>query len=217
MGYSRAGFDVVGVDIKHQKNYPFEFIQGDALDYLREHGAEFDAIHASPPCQAYTSLQRMPNTRKDHPQLVDATREALEATGLPWVIENVPGAPLIEPAVLCGTMFGLGDDELELRRHRLFETNWEMGLTPQCCHTKKRSCAVYGNHGGRHRRVAQITGDSGGTSTRDKWTPRVSAAQGRAVMGIEWMTWAELAQAIPPAFTEFIGRRLMVELCGATR
>ena len=116
MGYSRAGFEVVGVDIAAQPRYPFEFIQGDAIEYVKEHGHEYDAIHASPPCQAYTNAQKI--MRNDHPELLEPTREALNATGLPWVIENVPGAPLIEPIELCGGMFGL-----RTYRHRLFESS----------------------------------------------------------------------------------------------
>ena len=125
MGYHRAGFtEIVGVDNRPQKNYPFTFVQGDALEYLAAHGAAFDVIHASPPCQKYTTLRGMWNHKPDHPDLVDPTRQLLRALGKPSVIENVPGAPLRRGAVmLCGTMFGLGtaDGRAELRRHRYFE------------------------------------------------------------------------------------------------
>jgi DNA (cytosine-5)-methyltransferase 1 len=105
MGYSLAGFNVVGVDIKPQPRYPFEFHQADAIEYVQAHGREFDAIHASPPCQAYSMTQRIAG--KTHPDLVGATRAALQATGKPYVIENVPGAPLVDPVLLVGSMFGL--------------------------------------------------------------------------------------------------------------
>ena len=118
MGYYRAGFDeVVGVDIKKMPDYPFEFHKGDALEFLAEHGTEFDAIHASPPCQHYATLNTGNNANHhDHPDLVSATREGLLATGRPYVIENVPTAPLIDPIVLCGEMFSLA-----VIRHRKFE------------------------------------------------------------------------------------------------
>ena len=213
MGYHRAGFDVVGVDIAHQKNYPFEFHRGDALEFAVKHGREFDAIHASPPCQAYTSMRSMPNTRKDRPDLVGPTRDLLVASGKPFVIENVPGSPLRSASLLCGTQFGLGVDEFELRRHRWFECSFLLLTTP--CRHSRRTLAVYGNHGGRRRVTANIYGHSGGSSKRDYRTPRVSAAQGKAAMGIDWMTWAELAQAIPPAYTEFVGRQLLERWKGA--
>ena len=118
MGYHRAGFDdITGVDIKPMPRYPFKFIQGDALEYLAAHGAEYDVIHASPPCQAYSIMQHANHMRKDHPDLVDSVRDALKQTGKPWIIENVPGAPLIDPILLCGLSFGL-----RVIRHRLFES-----------------------------------------------------------------------------------------------
>lgn len=238
MGYSRAGFEVVGVDIKHQKRYPFEFHQGDALRYVAEHWREFDAIHASPPCQAFTALRTMPNA-KEHPDLVWPTRLLLIASGLPYVIENVPGAPLTPSVILCGTMFGLGVRDAELRRHRLFECNWEVGLTPQCQHgsrsatvsvfgsdgiagferKRRRTITVCGEHGAagmskkRQASVVQVQGHSGGSSARDGYY-QFNVADRRAAMGIDWMTNAELAQAIPPAYTEFLGRRLLENVFG---
>ena len=128
VGYNRAGFDVVGVDAAPMPRYPFEFHQGDALEYLTAHGHEFEAIHASPPCQFYSNLRHMPNAKKTHLDLVAPTRAALVTTDKPDVIENVPGAPLLNPTMLCGTMFGLGTGEADLRRHRLFETNWPLVL-----------------------------------------------------------------------------------------
>src|SRR5574337_20985 len=122
MGYHRAGFDVVGVDINPQQRYPFEFHQADAMTFDL---SGFDAIHASPPCQAYTVL----GGREDlshYPDLVDAVRERLQASGKPWIIENVPGAPLRDPITLCGAMFGL-----RRYRHRLFERDAVAGLAEQ--------------------------------------------------------------------------------------
>ena len=120
VGYSRAGFtEIVGVDIEPQKNYPFEFIQADALEYLKEHGHEFDAIHASPPCQGYSIMRNLPwNKDREYPLLIDPVRELLESINKPWAIENVMGAHL-RAGWLCGTMF-----ELPFYRHRAFETNW---------------------------------------------------------------------------------------------
>lgn len=198
MGYHRAGFDVVGVDIKAQKHYPFEFHQADALEYLAEHGPEFDVIHASPPCQAFSALKSMWNSRK-HPDLIAPTREALRACGKPYIIENVPGAPLIAPFMLCGTMFGLGVGIAELRRHRLFEASFPVGLQTPCAHRLFRQViGVYGGHGRDRRRKA---------NTQD-----FSTRQRREAMGIDWMTGTELSQAIPPAYTEWIGKQLMAAL-----
>ena len=197
MGYHRAGFEVVGVDIKPQKHFPFEFHQADALEYLREHGREFDAIHASPPCQAFTALKSMWNAR-EHADLVAPTREGLFAAGKPYVIENVVGAPLIAPFMLCGTMFGLGAGEAELRRHRLFEASFPVGLQTPCAHARRQVIGVYGGHGQDRRRNG---------APQD-----FSTEQRREAMGIDWMTGAELSQAIPPAYAEWIGKQLLTVL-----
>ncbi|KAB0669110.1 DNA cytosine methyltransferase [Oryzomonas sagensis] len=193
MGYHRAGFDVTGVDINPQPRYPFRFIQGDALEYLAAHGHEFDAIHASPPCQAYTAMKTMPKYKDGHPDFVGATRGLLKKIGKPFVIENVPGSPLKAQLMLCGTMFGLGITAADLQRHRYFETSFDVGLVP-CCDHRKRAIGVYGNAGGR--------------SLRDGIT-QFSTAEWREAMGIDWMNGKGLAQAIPPAYTEWIGRQLM--------
>jgi DNA (cytosine-5)-methyltransferase 1 len=208
MGYHRAGFDVTGVDIKPQKHYPFPFILGDALEYVQEYGKEYDAIHASPPCQAYCDLRKMWNSR-EHPDLVGPTREALSSTGKPYIIENVPGAPLRASVMLCGTMFGLGCDGAELWRHRYFETTFNLPLTQPCQHYQGgKVIGVYGGHGRDRRRVVGVYGSSGGSSTRDG-TQQFSTAERREAMGIDWMTGAELSQAIPPAYTEWIGKQLL--------
>lgn len=193
-GYSRAGFDVVGVDIEPQPNYPFEFHQGDALQYLADHGHEFDAIHASPPCQAYTALRSSWNA-KEHPELVEPVRELLQASGRPWVIENVEGAPLRHPMRLCGSMFGLGIPGFQLRRHRLFEFSDDVFCLQPSCHHQGAVVGVYGDHlrsRGHWRAGADFPG-------QDK------VALARQALGIDWMNWHELSQSIPPAYTEFIG------------
>lgn len=130
MGYHRAGFDVTGVDISPQPRYPFEFVQGDAIHYLLEHGHRFDAIHASWPCQRFANVTAWRGTPTDHPDLIGPGRVALAAVGVPWVIENVPEAPVRPDFLLCGSMFGLN-----VRRHRAFETNWGgHQMTPPCHH-----------------------------------------------------------------------------------
>ncbi|AWN02425.1 DNA methyltransferase [Mycobacterium phage Kanely] len=191
-GYARAGFEVVGVDIDPQPNYPYEFHQGDALKYLLEHHQEFDAFHASPPCQAFTNAQKIRGN--DHPDYVTATRAAFDLIGKPWVIENVPGAPLILPIELCGCMF----PGLKTYRPRLFELNWELGSRinqpehrPHTARTTKM---------GRPPRPGEFMHVVGNFS---------GVAQAREAMGIDWMTRDELRESIPPAYTEFIGRHLM--------
>jgi DNA (cytosine-5)-methyltransferase 1 len=204
VGYHRAGFDVVGVDIVEQPNYPFEFWQDDALKIASDYSVTrvFDAIHASPPCQAHTLMQAVAKNTGSHEDLIGPTRELLEATGLPYVIENVVGAPLLEPFRLCGSSFGLGVYSLnrELRRHRLFETNWPIGMLPACHHTM-RSCGIYGDHFRMGRRSAD--GEFSGAQ---------ALAYGSEAMGIGWMTWPELVQSIPPAYTEFIGAQLLAHV-----
>jgi DNA (cytosine-5)-methyltransferase 1 len=196
VGYERAGFDVTGVDIAPQPRYPYEFHQADAMTYPLD---GFDVIHASPPCQAFTSLKDMHNAL-EHADLLTPMRQRLIAWGGPYVIENVPGAPIREPLVLCGTSFGLGAAGAELRRHRLFEHNWPLtSLVPPCGHGQRpRVIGVYGGHGRDRRRLV---------NTQD--FPTTARAE---AMGIDWMTGNELSQAIPPAYTEFIGRQLLEHL-----
>jgi len=214
MGYHRAGFDVTGVDIKPQKRYPFVFIQADALEFLAEHGHEFDAIHASPPCQAHSAMKTMHNA-KEHIDLVPATRRLLQSIGRPYVVENVPGAPLHAPVTLCGTAFGLGWQDAELRRHRLFESSLLLLVLP-CQHGQRSDVVgVYGGHlRNRRRRVIGVYGEGVRDSVRktDKGVADFGVDHGRAAMGIDWMTLAELCQAIPPAYTEHIGRQLLSHL-----
>lgn len=212
MGYHRAGFDVVGVDLAPQPRYPFEFHRGDALEFVKEHAHEFDAVAASPPCQAH-SITRHTHA-VTHPDLVGPTRDALVATGLPYVIENVPGAPLRDPLVLCGTEFGLRASDpdrgqrVALKRHRLFESNvWLMGAGGCHCaddRAKGRVAGVYGA-GARSVEAAKIR--------RGGYTPAKATAA--ALLGIDWMTMDGLQQAIPPAYTEHVGRQVLEHLRGA--
>lgn len=216
MGYHLAGFEVVGVDVRPQPRYPFEFIQADVLDLDRGWIAcSFDAVHASPPCQAHTSLKTMHNAR-EHVDLVPQTRAMLRECQLPYVIENVVGAPLLNPINLCGTMFDLGVEDAELRRHRLFETSFPILFVPECRHGSREVIGVYGGHVRNRRRARTIGvyGEGCRESRRkfDKGVPDFTIDQGRAAMGIDWMTVAELSQAIPPAYTQFIGQHLFAHV-----
>ena len=214
-GYRRAGFDVVGVDHRVQPHYPGEFVRADVLDLDRTFLFGFDAIHASHPCQAHSSLKAMHNA-KTHADLIPQTRAMLEESGRPWIMENVIGAPLVGPILLCGTMFGLGVEDAELRRHRLFEASFPILFVPQCQHGERDVVGVYGGHVRNRRRVRTIGvhGEGCRDSRRkfDKGVPDFSVGQGREAMGIDWMTTAELSQAIPPAYTEWLGRELMAHL-----
>lgn len=190
-GYHRAGFDVVGVDIEPQPHYPFEFHQADALTFPLD---GFDAIHASPPCQAFTAYRRRGQGVGDgYPNLIAGVRAALSATGLPYVIENVPGAPLRNHTQLCGTSFGL-----DVQRHRWFESNTGL-LAPPC------------NHGGP-RRYPPATNRTNLRRTVEVGVWRIPLAVQQHAMGISWMTLPELTEAIPPAYTEHIGSYLMTHL-----
>ena len=187
MGYHRAGFEVVGVDIKPQPHYPFEFHQGDALTHPLD---GFDAIHASPPCQIHSEASKQ--WRKagvKYPDLIAPIRERLNSNNKAWIIENVPGAPLLNPVMLNGEMFGM-----RVRRRRLFETNWPLAfvLLPK----EERS----------EFRMGRPVKDG------DYITPVghfSNVPYARKVMGIDWMGQKELAQAIPPAYTEWIGKQLI--------
>lgn len=233
MGYHRAGFEVVGVDINPQPHYPFEFYQYDATDdhWIREfidrYG--FAALHASPPCQFATTLRAL-HQEKEYLNLIPPTRDLLEATGLAYVIENVPGARtwLRAPVQLCGTMFALGIENAELRRHRLFETHpmLDGAMLPPCAHgLRHHTIGVYGgggadprtSHYGPRPRTVAVYGNAGGTSKRraaaGKGSPQQhTVAERRIAMDIAWMTVDELDQAIPPAYTEWIGKQLLAAL-----
>lgn len=197
VGYHRAGFEVVGVDIKPQPQYPLEFHQADALEYLAEHGRKYDLIHASPVCKGYSRLAKL-HKSKTYPDQIAELRELLQFIGKPYVIENVVGAPLINPVMLCGSMFGL-----RVYRHRLFET-WpvQIPMSPMSC-----------NH------WATASGNKAYKAAKGK-TPNLTdfdiltitghdfvLEDARIAMGIDWMGQAGISQAIPPVFTEWIGRQ----------
>lgn len=224
-GYRRAGFDVYAIDLFDRPRNPFPFAKGDALDALDcmlsgervEFGNgdklgldDFDAIHASPPCQAYsvTKSKSAHNRKNEHVDLVGPVRERLKRTDKPWVIENVVGAPLVGPIVLCGTQFGLVANDvdgvpLRLLRHRLFESNVDIVAPDHQSHSKFPGI------------TASVFG-SGGTYTPDHrddrlrqggYVPHISVI--REIMGIDWMNRYELSQSIPPAYTEHVGRQLL--------
>lgn len=190
-GYHNAGFEVVGVDINPQPRYPFEFHQGDALHYLAEHWQEFDAIHASPPCQSYTPLGAL-HPDKTYPDLVGATRALLDLTGKPYVIENVMAAPLIKERsiTLCGGMF-----DLRTYRHRRFESNVKLAAPAHPKHVIRTATKQRRQRWEEGWHVS-ITGD-------------VGTYLGEEAMGIHWMTGNELCEAIPPSYTDHIGRQLI--------
>lgn len=208
-GYAAAGFDVTGVDIDPQPRYPFPFVQADAIEYLREHGHEYDAIHASPPCQAFSAMRHMPDA-KEHPELIEPTRELLEQLDVPWVIENVIGAPLVDAMVLCGTMFGLGAAGFALQRHRQFETNFNIEAPGPCDHDKP-TIGIYGGHVRcRSTKFWRNTGaDFPGYDKR--------ALAVEAMGGTHWMTMNQMSEAIPPAYTQYIGARMLMEITEAQR
>jgi DNA (cytosine-5)-methyltransferase 1 len=231
-GYDLAGFDVYGVDLFtstkggfSRKRYPYPARQGDALFALEmlladgrlrfDNGeglglSDFAAIHASPPCQHASAGTRAMRSRGDnrHPALIEPTRELLRRTGLPYVIENVKGAALIDPITLCGTMFGLTavDEDgtpLEMWRHRLFESNVPL-RTWECQHGAF-SDQVAGSYGGarRDKKEARFVRHGG-------YVP--SKAVQQELLGIDWMTERGMYQSLPPIYTQFIGRSLLDHL-----
>jgi DNA (cytosine-5)-methyltransferase 1 len=193
-GYHDAGFDVVGVDLKPKRGYAYEFHQADALEFLAEHGHEFDAVHASPPCHDNTTLKALSGLDGTG-WLLGATRTALAALGRPWVLENVPGSDMAPMTMLCGSMFGLAAAGRILKRHRWFETSFFMLSPPDQC-AGRAVGGVYGTGGG-------------GRMTRGyKFHP----AEAKQAMGIDWMTRAGLSQAIPPQYTRYLSAGLLDQL-----
>lgn len=199
VGYHRAGFDVVGVDLVAQPEYPYEFHLRSALEFPLD---GFDAIAASPPCKRFTVAGRVAASRSQtalfdrHPDLLGPTRERLAASGLPYIVENVPGAPLLDPVQCCGSSFGIA-----VRRHRLFESN--IPLIGSVCdhHAQPHPVGVYGNGGAWTRKAP----GGGGV--------KVAGADAAAALGIDWTDYQpSLSQAIPPAYTEFLGLQLMSHL-----
>jgi DNA (cytosine-5)-methyltransferase 1 len=218
-GYVDAGFDVIGIDIHYMPRFPYPFARADALatlDFLLDGGYlwtargrttlnDFDAIHASPPCQAWSAASNCrPGLKDEYPQLIEPVRDLLVKTGLPYVIENVPGAPLINPVTLCGSQFGLvttwQGKPAGLRRHRLFESNMPLDDAGPHDHSL-RAVPVHG-HG------------AGGSYYRRHpgYTSKGSAQAAREVMRIDWMNRDELHESIPPAYTEYIGKQLITAI-----
>jgi DNA (cytosine-5)-methyltransferase 1 len=193
VGYAKAGFEVHGIDLKHGKRYPYTYTKADVLevikdiDYLRQ----FDVIHASPPCQTHSITKHLRNAQGKSTSkldLIPQTRQALIASGKPYIIENVPGSPLIDPVQLCGSSFGL-----KVRRHRLFESN--MPIKGSICNHKLqgRPIGVYGS-------LNDEIPKGGKTAT--------TIDEARQAMGMDWAIWTELVEAIPPAYTEYLGVQL---------
>ena len=203
MGYHRAGFEVVGVDIKPQPNYPFEFQQQDALVFFDDVAGwgpfQFDAIHASPPCQAWTAYKRRIGWVKHAPDYIAGVRARLTDSGLPYVIENVEGAPLENPVRICGSSLGL-----DIRRHRLFETNWPL-MAPPCSHGWWKPNRFPG--GRSKERTGSSKGPVRATIEIGAWD--IPLRKQQKAMEIDWMALEELSEAIPPAYTELIGHQLM--------
>lgn len=190
-GYHDAGFtDIIGVDINPQPRYPYSFVQGDALEYVAKFGCRFNAIHASPPCQAYSETQRLMG--RSHPDLIAKTRDVLQSLPVHWVIENVPGSPLINPVELCGSMFGL-----RTYRHRLFEASFPIVAPGHPPHVAPQAKM------GRPPKDGQFIHVVGNFSGMEF---------ARKAMGIEWMVRGEMSQAVPPSFTEFIGKQMIASI-----
>jgi DNA (cytosine-5)-methyltransferase 1 len=203
MGYHRAGFQVVGVDHTHQPRYPFEFHKANAFDFLDRHAHHYDIIHASPPCQAYTGMRNITlarfNKLPSHPDLIARTRQALLNTGKPYIIENVQNSPLYTTIILCGAALGLP----HVARHRHFESSVLL-FAPPCAHYQEPyTVGVYGErpdgrrlnkHHHRPNRAAN------------------SLQEAQQLLQIDWMQWRELCQAVPPAYTHYIGKQLLAHL-----
>jgi DNA (cytosine-5)-methyltransferase 1 len=237
VGYHRAGWDVFGVDLGGKKkdgtptlgplrHYPFEYLRGDALEFLLMHGREFDAIHASPPCQGYSiATAGNPGARAKHKRLIAATRELLNLSGKPWVIENVEQAKkqMVDPIMLCGRMFGLESDDadgarLVLDRHRLFESNVPLLAPHHPTHGDELVGGVYGGS----RRAKRLPGEAlwevaprdrhaakhvrkGGYSPRSPWVQQ-------ELLGIDWMTVKGMQESIPPVYAQHVGMQLLAHV-----
>lgn len=191
MGLHRAGFEVVGVDIVKRTRYPFEFHQADALTFPLD---GFDFIWASPPCQRFSDLAKRNGNASDWPDLVEPIRQRLARTSASWVIENVEGAPLRDPVLLCGTMF----PGLRVLRHRLFEVNFPLAQPPHGKHPLVYTMDKRKSHYGKLNQDAAFVQVTGGGNC--------SKAAAASAMGIDWMTKEEMNEAIPPAYAEYIGR-----------
>ncbi len=190
-GLVRAGFVVTGVDLEEQPNYPFSFIRADVVTLATNMLQEFDLVWASPPCQGFTAYKRRKNHVRPRANLIPAVREMLKASGVPYIIENVPGAPLEQPTMLCGSMFGL-----DVRRHRMFETSFPV-TPPKCRHHEQTP------------RFPPATNRKNLRSTVEVGVWRIPLDVQQRAMGIDWMTREELSEAIPPAYSEFLARAFL--------
>ncbi len=192
-GYELAGFEVTGVDINPQKNYVGDFVCDDALMFLAEFGHEYDAIHASPPCQHYSKMTSSLRARgKIYPDLIAETRDTLNAVDKPYIIENVSSAPLRDAVLLCGTMFNI-----PTYRHRLFETNWPLNQLPHPRHVAPVNTIGIKPKDGE---FIEYVGNFIGLDIVQRFT------------GLTWLTTKQLSQSIPPQYTRYIGRELMKHL-----
>ncbi len=203
-GYMNSGFHVTGVDINPQPDYCGDiFIQGDAIEYIREYGYQYDFIHVSWPCQAYSTLTKGTNYGLKYPDLIQLGRQVMRESGRPWVIENVAGAPIRKDLMLCGEMFGLG-----VIRHRFFEIS---GVEiPNPIHLRHRGRVAGMRHGVWYQGpYFAVYGEGGGKGTVPEW---------QTAMGIDWTdNRKSIAEAIPPAYTELIGRNIIKGLYNATK
>jgi len=201
-GYHQAGINqITGIDNRPQPRYPFQFIQADALEYLTQHGHQYDIIHASPPCQAYSRLKGL--TTSNYPKLITPLRRILKQLQKPYIIENVPEAPLENPLTLCGTMFGL-----RLIRHRAFETNPTIWWPPAPCNHWGRASSCFM----RDDRGKRVSASFDNTDFISVTGAGYKVAHGRIAMGIDWMTRDELSQAIPPAYTKWLGEQILKKI-----
>ena len=199
-GYSRAGFEVTGIDVKHGKRYPHTYIRGDVRDYLDvEFLRQFDVIAASPPCQTFSATKHLRNAQGKSTakvNMIPEVRDALIASGKPYIIENVPNAPLINPVQLCGSAF-----QLKVRRHRLFESN--VPLVGTGCYHKEQGKPV-GIYGSMRDEIP-----NGGHTAK-------TMAEANEAMGIDWMIWGELVESIPPVYTQWLGEQIATRLLTST-
>lgn len=195
-GYSLAGFsDITGIDFIYQKKYPFNFIQDDAIDFLTKFGANFDFIHASPPCQLWASGYN-PN-RDQYPDLITPLRDILTNLDKPYIIENVIKAPLKIPIMICGGGLGIKYENMQLHRHRIFESN--LNLVGMPC---KKIADI----------TATITGSGTPTGTLQKLGRGLKIGEKRALMGMPWASVKGLAEAVPPAYTLYLGKQVLVQI-----
>lgn len=194
-GYAKAGFTITGVDINPQPKYPYDFIQGDAIECLLHHGHEYDFIHASPPCQGYSNLTPEAHKSK-YKKSISGLRDILIKMNKPYCIENVAGAKneMIMPTMLCGSMFGL-----RTQRHRYFETNFNLNIPMKCDHSTIPLLVTTASKASREKRFK--------LGIKPK-----SVSNSVLAYGIDWMDFNGLKECIPPAYTEYIGDQYIQSL-----